>query len=192
MNHHHRVNIMPQNIAQKTTLRRELLANRQAMDAEVRRKRDSIIAGRVVAWCAQHRPGCLGVYFPVRGEPDLLAAYLEIKGLGTRLALPVVTAPDAPLKFIEWAPGDPLAKDPFGVPIPASGHAVRPDALLIPCVGFDAAGYRLGYGGGFYDRTLEAKPRPLTVGIAYASMKANFDVSPHDVPMDLVITDEVK
>lgn len=180
---------MPENTARKSALRRELLANRQAIDAEVRRGRDALIAERVLAWCKKHQPSCLGVYVPVRGEPDLLLAYKGIEALGTRLALPVVTAPETPLTFVSWSPGDPLSKDAFGVPIPVSGEQLRPDALLIPCVGFDERGFRLGYGGGFYDRTLASSPRPMAIGIAYACMKASFEPSPFDVPMDLMITD---
>lgn len=190
MNHEPRVHTMPDNPGQKTTLRRELLANRQAIDAEVRRRRDGIIASRVVAWCSEHRPTCLGVYVAIRGEPDLMEAYRQIAAMGTRLVLPVVRGAEAPLAFIAWSPGDPLAKDSFGVPIPVAGEELQPDALLVPCVGFDARGYRLGYGGGFYDRTLALTPRPVAIGIAYASMRADFDVAPYDMPMDLVITDE--
>lgn len=191
MNHEHHVNTMPEKTAQKSALRRELLANRQAIDAEVRRGRDSILSNRVLAWCRQQRPACLGVYVPVRGEPDLMDAYKQIETLGTRLALPVVAEADTPLSFMAWSPGDPLTKDSFGVPIPVSGEVLRPDALLIPCVGFDERGFRLGYGGGFYDRTLALAPRPIAIGIAYASMQAEFEVAPYDVPMDLMITDEV-
>lgn len=189
MDHERRVNTMPENTAQKSTLRRELLANRQAFDAEVRRSRDAMIAERVIAWCRKHHPSCLGVYIPVRGEPDLLSAYEEVEAIGTRLALPVVTAPETPLSFISWSPGDLLSKDSFGVPVPVAGERLAPDALLIPCVGFDDRGYRLGYGGGFYDRTLALSPRPVAIGIAYACMKARFEPSPFDVPMDIVITD---
>ncbi|HEY0847732.1 MAG TPA: 5-formyltetrahydrofolate cyclo-ligase [Noviherbaspirillum sp.] len=189
MKHERRVDTMPENTVQKSTLRRELLANRQGIDAEVRRASDGIISTRVVAWCRTHRPSVLGVYVAIRGEPDLMEAYKEIEALGTRLALPVVSVPDAPLTFMEWSPGDPLAKDAFGVPIPVTGENLKPDALLIPCVGFDERGFRLGYGGGFYDRTLASTPRPVAIGIAYACMQTTFDLSPYDVPMDLVITD---
>lgn len=175
--------------AQKSALRRELLANRQAIDAEVRRGRDAIISARVVAWCREHRPSCLGIFVPIRGEPDLTEAYREIRAAGTRLALPVVMAPETPLAFISWSPGEPLSKDAMGVPVPVSGDILEPDALLIPCVGFDDRRFRLGYGGGFYDRTLARSPRPAAIGIAYACMKTAFEPSPYDVPMDVIITD---
>lgn len=175
--------------AQKSALRRELLANRQAIDAEVRRGRDAVISRRVIAWCRQHQPACLGIFIPIRGEPDLMEAYKEVHAAGTRLALPVVMAPESPLAFVSWAPGEPLSKDAFGVPVPVSGELLQPDALLIPCVGFDDRRFRLGYGGGFYDRTLALSPRPVAIGIAYACMKTVFEPSPYDVPMDTIITD---
>ncbi|HJV87258.1 MAG TPA: 5-formyltetrahydrofolate cyclo-ligase [Noviherbaspirillum sp.] len=180
---------MPDNTVQKADLRRELLACRQAIDAEVRRSRDQVIAGRVIAWWKQDRPSCLGIYMPLRAEPDLRDAYAELNALGAKFALPIVTAKNAPLTFIAWAPGDTLTKDDFGVPVPVSGEVVRPEALLIPCVGFDANRYRLGYGGGFYDRTLAEDPRPLAVGIAYACQRTRFEADPYDVPMDRMITD---
>lgn len=173
----------------KTALRRNLLADRQSIAEEVRRDRDRIIADRVVAWWKQHRPACLAVYIPMRGEPDLNAAYGELHGLGAGLALPVVTNKAMPLSFAEWTPGETLTRDMVGVPVPASGKLVQPQALLIPCVGFNSAGFRLGYGGGFYDRTLATAPRPLAIGVAYASAQTSFEVSPHDIAMDLIITD---
>jgi len=77
----------------------------------------------------------------------------------------------------------------MGVTVPGNVHLVeRPPALLVPCLGFNADGYRLGYGGGFYDRTLEEKPRPATLGIAYACQQAPFGHAPHDVALDVIVT----
>lgn len=83
-----------------------------------------------------------------------------------------------------------MVKDSVGVAIPASGEEVQPDALLIPCVGFNEQRYRLGYGGGFYDRTLAQAGRPVTVGIAYESARTRFDADAHDVPLDYLITEK--
>lgn len=83
-----------------------------------------------------------------------------------------------------------MVADPLGVSIPRELRTVaRPPALLVPCLGFNAQGYRLGYGGGFYDRTLAPAPRPLTLGIAYACQLAQFEADVHDVPLDQVITE---
>jgi 5,10-methenyltetrahydrofolate synthetase len=107
-----------------------------------------------------------------------------------RLGLPVVMAQDAPLHFAAWSPGEPMVKDAMSVSIPAStDNALHPEALLIPCVGFNANNVRLGYGGGFYDRTLAATPRPFTFGIAYSCAQAQFDGAPHDVPLDRIVTE---
>jgi 5,10-methenyltetrahydrofolate synthetase len=166
-----------------------LLADRQGIADEVRRQRDAAIRARVLNWWRQHRPACLGVYLPIRGEPDLQAAYQALDRLGASLALPSVEERAAPLAFFEWRPGDPLGRDGVGLPVPASRRHVRPDALLIPCLGFNAGRFRLGYGGGYYDRTLATSPRPLAVGIAYAAALAAFEPSAHDMPMDIVLTD---
>lgn len=180
---------MPETISNKTALRRALLADRQAIAPEVRKRWDAEIAGRLIAWWKAHPVPALGVYWPIRSEPDLRPAYADLASRGVQLALPVVVDKNAPLKFIAWKPGDPMAKDQFGVAIPAAGGEVRPDALLIPCVGFNALYYRLGYGGGFYDRTLAQSSRPRTVGIGYSCGFAAFDADSHDIALDVVITE---
>lgn len=185
-----RLDTMPENTAQKAALRRELLANRQAIAPEVRNAMNAAIARHVLAWRKAHPTGILGVYWPIRGEPDLRECYALFAEQGTQLALPIVVDRDAPLRFLSWQPGDAMIKDSFGVAIPASGEEVQPDALLIPCVGFNEQRYRLGYGGGFYDRTLAQLPRPVTVGIAFECARARFDADAHDVPLDYLITEK--
>jgi len=183
---------MPENTAQKAALRRELLANRQAIPPEVRRDFDALIGAHVLAWHDRHPAGVIGVYWPIRGEPDLRECYAALAARGVRLALPIVVDKDAPLRFIEWKPGDAMTKDAYGVSVPVSGNPLQPDALLIPCVGFNEGRYRLGYGGGFYDRTLERTPRPVTVGIGYECARTRFDADAHDVPLDYLITEKEK
>ena len=183
---------MPENTAQKATLRRELLANRHAISAEVRQANDAAICRHVLDWTETHPAGTLGVYWPIRGEPDLRDCYAALSARGVRLALPIVVDRNAPLRFIEWKPGDPMTKDAFGVAIPVSGVEVQPDGLLIPCVGFNEGRFRLGYGGGFYDRTLACAQRPVTVGIGYECSRTRFEADAHDVPLDFVITEKEK
>lgn len=180
---------MPETISNKTALRRALLANRQAIAPEVRQRWDTQINKQLISWWDAHPAKTLGIYWPIRGEPDLRPAYVDLASRGVQLALPVVVSKDAPLRFIEWKPGDPMTKDAFGVSIPASDAELTPAALLIPCVGFNEQYYRLGYGGGFYDRTLAASPRPRTVGISYAFARAVFEADAHDVALDTVITE---
>jgi 5-formyltetrahydrofolate cyclo-ligase len=173
----------------KTDLRRSLLAARSAIDPTHRAIYDAAIAKRVAAWLKENPVHRLGIYWPIKHEPDLRALYTELSRHGMTLALPVVVRKDAPLAFASWAPGDPLACDVYGVPTPVNREFICPEALLIPCVGFNADRVRLGYGGGFYDRTLSAMPRPLAIGIAYASSLAKFSAGPHDIALDAIITD---
>ncbi len=180
---------MPETTSDKSALRRQLLANRQAIAAEVRREWDAAIGARLLALWETHRMPTLGVYWPIRGEPDLRPVYADLCERGVRLALPVVVENDAPLVFIAWRPGDAMSRDGFGVAVPADGIEVRPEALLIPCVGFNAQRFRLGYGGGFYDRTLATTPRPVAIGISYACAVTAFDADPHDIALDAVITE---
>lgn len=131
----------------------------------------------------------VGVYWPLAGEPDLQPAYTTLAARGVKLALPVVLDRQAPLAFAEWLPGEAMHKDGMGVAVPASLRMVAlPPALLIPCLGFNAHRVRLGYGGGYYDRTLEQQPRPATAGVAYACLAAEFDGDAHDVALDVMFT----
>jgi 5,10-methenyltetrahydrofolate synthetase len=173
----------------KSVLRQTLLAARRALTTDTRRQWDQAICNRVLAWWSAQPAQVLGVYWPMRGEPDLGPAYAALAARGARLALPVVADKHLPLQFSAWTPGDALAKDVLGLTIPEKSECVSPDAVLIPCVGFNQDRFRLGYGGGFYDRTLAASPRPLAIGIAYACSFTVFDPAPHDVGLDRIITE---
>jgi 5,10-methenyltetrahydrofolate synthetase len=171
-------------------LRRSLGARRAAIDPARKAEWDAAIGARLVAWWRAQPVPALGVYWPLRGEADLSKAYAELARCGVRLVLPVVLARDAPLGFADWQPGEAMVKDEMGVAVPGELRMVaRPPALLVPCLGFNAERFRLGYGGGFYDRTLEHAPRPYTLGIAYACLEAQFDSAPHDVALDRIITE---
>nr|WP_229265429.1 5-formyltetrahydrofolate cyclo-ligase [Duganella sp. 1224] len=172
-------------------MRKQLLTARRALDPATRALWDRAIGERVVAWWQVARPAALGVYWPLRDEPDLHPAYAELARLGARLLLPVVVQKDAALEFAEWRIGEPMVKDKMGVAVPADLRlqAAYPPALLVPCLGFNPQGYRLGYGGGFYDRTLARPPRPRTVGIAYSSLQVVFAEDAHDVALDCILTE---
>jgi len=176
--------------AAKTALRKALRTTRGALDPAIKVQWDAHIGAQVVSWWRLRQVGAIGVYWPLSGEPDLRAAYAELAKAGVRLALPVVMERDAPLAFTEWTPGEPMIRDQMGVQVPATLRFIaRPPALLIPCLGFNGENYRLGYGGGYYDRTLEASPRPHTLGIAYSNQQAVFSHGPHDVPLDVIVTE---
>jgi len=174
----------------KPQLRRLLKEARRAIEPAVKRAWDDRIGAQVVAWAQEHGVRELGVYWPLAGEPDLRPAYAELAEAGVRLALPVVVERGAALGFAQWLPGEATLADSMGIAVPSDLRMIaRPSALLIPCLGFDARGYRLGYGGGFYDRTLEAEPRPKTVGIAYACQRVEFEIGEYDIPLDRMITE---
>ena len=177
----------------KAALRKALKQALAQLDPDRKAGWDAAIGAAVLAWwrsLGAGAPAALAVYWPLPGEPDLSAAYADLAAGGIRLVLPVVVERHAALGFAAWTPGEAMLADRMGVAVPAALRMVeRPPALLIPCLGFNPEGYRLGYGGGFYDRTLEALPRPLTVGVAYACQQAPFASAPHDVALDLVLTE---
>jgi len=174
-------------------LRKHLKAQRAALDGDAKAERDRRIGAQVLAWWRRTRPPLLAVYWPLSGEPDLSETYCTLVQEGAALALPVVLERHAALGFTAWSPGEAMVSDPMGVAVPAVLRSVeRPPALLVPCLGFNEHGYRLGYGGGFYDRTLAGGVRPATLGIAYACQAAAFDADAHDVPLDLIVTEETQ
>ena len=132
----------------------------------------------------------VSVYWPIRGEPDLREWMRSRCERGGRVALPVAIALGQPLEFREWRPHEPMVRGLWKIPYPANGAVVIPTVVLAPVVGFDGDCYRLGYGGGFLDRTLaRLSPKPLTIGLGYseAAIPTIFP-QPHDIPMDWVVT----
>lgn len=118
----------------------------------------------------------LSAYLPVRAEFDVLPILRHAHAQGCPTCLPVVLGRGRPLSFRHWAPGDPLVDGTFGIAVPApEAETLEPAILLVPMLAFDDEGYRLGYGGGFYDRTLARRrtraPAPLAVGVAFAGQR---------------------
>jgi 5-formyltetrahydrofolate cyclo-ligase len=109
-----------------------------------------------------------------------------------KIGLPVINKIDKTLTFHAWYPGCPMEEDAYNIPKPKGTEVVEPTLLFVPCLGFTQGGYRLGYGGGFYDRTLAAlTPKPVTVGLAFAmGYSEDFAPEPHDVPLDAILTDQ--
>ncbi len=171
--------------------RPELIARRLALPPGERITASDHITVRLKALLAA-RPGRLiGMYWPFKGEYDPRPLARDLHQSGVALALPVVVGKAQPLVFRPWWPGAPMARGVWDIPVPAGGEPVQPDTLLVPLVGFDDAGYRLGYGGGFYDRTIAAmQPRPRTVGIGFACGRLpTVYPQPYDIRMDQVVTD---
>jgi 5,10-methenyltetrahydrofolate synthetase len=133
----------------------------------------------------------VGFCWPYRGEFDPRFAVRRLRENGARAALPRVVARGAPLQFQTWWPGAPLRRGVLGIPVPDGTEPLKPQALLVPPVGFDACGYRLGYGAGYFDRTLAAAaPRPLAIAVAFELARMpTIHPQPHDVPMDFVVTE---
>ena len=132
----------------------------------------------------------VSAYWPIRAEPDLRAWMHAACLRGLRLALPVAVELGRPMIFREWRPGAPMARGLWKIPYPAEGTEVSPTTVLAPLVGFDSACYRLGYGGGFFDRTLAAMPRkPVVIGLGYPQLRLpSIFPQRHDIPMDWIVT----
>jgi 5-formyltetrahydrofolate cyclo-ligase len=137
------------------------------------------------------RRGCIGFYWPFKGEIDLRHLIRDLLAAGAEAALPAVVGKRQPLEFWAWRPRMKLERGVWNIPVPAERNAVRPAALLVPLLGFDAAGHRLGYGGGYYDRTLAAmNPKPPTIGIGYELGRLEtMYPQPHDIPLDAIVTE---
>jgi len=133
----------------------------------------------------------LAFCWPIKGEYDARHFARTIRERGALTALPVVVAPRQPLKFREWHPGIALARGPLDIPYPVDSPEVQPDAVLLPMNGWDAQGYRLGYGAGFFDRTLASlAKRPVVIGVSYELARLDtIYPQPWDIPMDYVVTE---
>lgn len=180
----------------RAELRERQLAQRQALGEAERAERAAALAGHLRLLLAELAPAVLAFTWPIAGEPDLrplVAEYLA-GGAGRRLVLPEVVRRAAPMVFRQWTPGCALREQRFGVMVPAEGELLRPDAILLPPVAFDEGGYRLGYGGGYYDRTLEALAaagrRPVAIGAGFElSRCATIHPQAWDQPLDYVVTE---
>ena len=137
-------------------------------------------AGQVVGFC-----------WPIKNEPDVRAALAAWRQAGSEAALPVVVDAGEPLAFRHWRPRAELVPDRYGIPTPSTGDWVTPDLLFLPLNAFDGAGYRLGYGGGYFDRTLAAlAPRPLAVGVGFEMNRVDsIRPLPHDQRLDWIVTE---
>jgi len=171
--------------------RRRLIAARLALGADERKDKARRIASLLDLAISRFSGRIVGVYWPFRDEPDLRDWTIRVIERGGRAALPVVIQKGWPLEYRIWSPGDPLEHGAWNIPSPSRGPAVQPDVVVAPVVGFDEAQYRLGYGGGFFDRTLAAMRRkPVVIGVGYAEARIpTIHPQPHDIPMDVVLTD---
>ncbi len=200
----------------KKTLRQRLVQER--LHLPDRLERIARLQQVMRMWLMDRQDAVVGAYWPIKGEFDPLPAlyrWQEDAVLGSsihtledaavkqnlnllnpsdqqrRIGLPVVNKEHKTLIFYSWYPGCPMETDAYDIPKPKDTAIVVPTLLFVPCVGYAPGGYRLGYGGGFYDRTLATlQPKPFTVGLAYSNaLVPDFQPEAHDVPLDAILTD---
>ena len=171
--------------------RTELIARRAAFGDDERRGWNDRI-GALLESMVPAAPGTVIAYcWPFKGEFDARFAVRHWRERGATAALPAVVAKAAPLEFREWRPGAPMKAGVYDIPVPDGTPVLAPDIAVVPMNGFDAQGYRLGYGGGYFDRTLAALGRRvLAVGVSYEALRLpTIYPQAHDIPMDFVVTE---
>ncbi|MES2978578.1 MAG: 5-formyltetrahydrofolate cyclo-ligase [Pseudomonadota bacterium] len=204
----------------KLTARKALIEER--LNLPDRLQRADLLQRVMRIWLVGKPDTVIGAYWPIKGEFDPLPAlyrWQEDAVLGEffepktpltpdgdtqiaseslanrsprKIGLPVVNKLHKTLTFHAWYPGCPMEEDAYGIPKPKDTEIIVPTLLFVPCVGYGPGGYRLGYGGGFYDRTLAAlEPRPITVGLGYShGWLPDLEPEPHDVPLDALLNDK--
>lgn len=171
--------------------RNALLERRINAPREARKKWAASVERYVREILGRMSPQAIGFYLPFKGEIDARPLVRDLLEQGWTAALPVVVDKKGPLEFRAWRPGIEMVPGVYDIPVPKERNLVTPSVLLVPLVGFDSANYRLGYGGGYYDRTLAALlPRPSTIGIGFELSRLE-TVFPqrHDIPLDVVVTE---
>ena len=183
--------------AQKKALRKELLEQR--LNLPDRLQRADLLQRVMRIWLVGRPDAVIGAYWPIKGEFDPLPALHRWKEDGElldepqprRIGLPVVNKEHKTMIFHAWYPGCPMEEDAYGIPKPKDTEVVVPTLLFVACVGYGAGGHRLGYGGGFYDRTLASlDPKPTTVGLGFTQgFLEDFEPEPHDMALDAILND---
>jgi 5-formyltetrahydrofolate cyclo-ligase len=171
--------------------RATLIARRLAASAADHARWSALIEASLRGGFSALEGMIVGFYWPFQGEFDARPFVADLRRRGVRAVLPAVVAKNQPLEFREWWPGVAMANGIFDLPVPDGTSVLTPDALLIPALGVGSQGDRLGYGGGFFDRTLAAlQPKPLAIGLAFElSRIATIVPQPHDVLMDFIVTE---
>jgi 5-formyltetrahydrofolate cyclo-ligase len=170
--------------------RKRLIALRLALPSSERAEHSRLVADDLFRLIPQNADTIVSLYWPFRGEPDLRPVMTWARAAGLRAALPVVVAKGQPLVFREWTPDSRFERGVWNIPFPADGDEVTATVVVAPLVGFDLAGFRLGYGGGFFDRTLAGmSKKPLVIGVGHPTQQIpTIYPQPHDIPMDWIVT----
>ena len=193
----------------------------QRLNLADRQQRSDLLQRVMRIWLVGRSDEVIGAYWPIKGEFDPLPALYRwqedailnhdivlntapepesraqlasesIAGRSPRkIGLPVVDKVHKTLTFHAWYPGCPMEEDAYGIPKPKDTEVIVPTLLFVPCVGYGPGGYRLGYGGGFYDRTLATlQPRPVTVGLGFThGWLPDLEPEAHDIPLDALLND---
>jgi 5-formyltetrahydrofolate cyclo-ligase len=171
--------------------RREKLTVREALSEREHALASAAIDAHLTSLIALRPPRTVAFCWPVRKEFDCRPLVDRLLAAGWQACQPVVVAKEAPMVFRAWRPGAAMTTDCFGIPVPADAAAAVPDIVLLPLVAFDEQGYRLGYGGGFFDRTLaRMAPRPVTIGVGFELGRLeSLQPQAHDVPLDAIVTE---
>ncbi len=182
----------PDDVAQWRRERRaELQERRRAVSREDRRRVRHGVNETLRTRFPRLREARIGFYWTIRDEIDVRPAVEAFLQDGAEASLPVIVERRRPLEFWKWDPQTAMESGVWNIPVPAERHPVQPTALLVPVLGFDENCFRLGYGGGYYDRTLAVmSPRPFTIGIGYENGRLE-TVFPqeHDIALDAIVTD---
>ena len=182
--------------AERDALRKRLIATRLALPDRLERAVQLQSALRV--WLVGRREASIGAYQPIKGEFDPLPAlYRWTEGapdgaVTRRIGLPVADRITGSLRFHVWYPGCPMELDAYDIPKPKDTEEFTPDLLVVPCLGYGPGGVRLGYGGGFFDRTLSSmRPRPVTVGVSYShGFLPMLRATETDTQLDAMLTED--
>ncbi|KQY16829.1 5-formyltetrahydrofolate cyclo-ligase [Rhizobium sp. Root73] len=179
------------NAAWRRTERQRLIEERKSLPVAQREEFGRLISIHLDQVITDLAGKHISLFWPFLGEPDLREWMGNATARDATCLLPVVVAKGEPLIFRSWKTGEPLERGVWNIPVPAEGKQAVPDIVIAPVVGFDNDCFRLGYGGGFFDRTLASFDRkPLTIGVGFATQKIRtIHPLPHDIPMDVIVTD---
>lgn len=177
--------------------RDELRAARKTLSVDAHAAVSAALADALEAFLGSKFDGAKGrvlsMYWPIKGEPDLRPLMRKLHDAGVIIALPLVETKAAPLVFRHWTPDTKMVRGDWNIPVPPpDAEPLTPEIALAPLVGWDDLGYRLGYGGGYFDRTLAAlDPPPFKIGVGYTASKlATIYPQPHDIAMDIIVTQD--
>jgi 5-formyltetrahydrofolate cyclo-ligase len=170
--------------------RQRLIEERLAIDAGQRRYYADRISAALNEAIGDISGRTVSLYWPIRGEADLRPWVEQVRARGGICALPVAIKVGMPLTFRAWYPDTPLERGLWNIPTPVDSTKVTPDVVIAPVVGFDRECYRLGYGGGFFDRTLAAMHRARIIGVGYGCAEiSTIRPQAHDIRMDMIVTE---